>query len=81
MPRKKVETVTSLTQVNNLTFVINEDQYKKIQEWKKAHNIIFGFCEDSEYDYVFTVDGENKCSLVVKNTYHETELDLSEESE
>ena len=68
-----------VTLPTEITFVINEEKTKKLAEWKAAHNVIYGYCDDSEYDYVFTVDGDS-CTIKVKNTYHDTEIDLTDET-
>jgi hypothetical protein len=63
----------------NITFVISEAQAKKLAEWKAAHNTIFGFCGENEYDYVFCNIGDD-VNIKVKNTYHDTEIDLTDET-
>jgi hypothetical protein len=63
----------------DITFVIGEAQAKKLAEWKAAHNTIFGVCDEDEYDYVFNTDGEDY-SVVVRNTLHDTEIDLTDET-
>lgn len=86
MPRKKV-TETTETQMPALVtkwpeatqFVINEEQTKKIKKWKQAHNEIFGFCDESEYEYIFVNDSDGSYSIKVRNTYHDTELGLTED--
>ena len=63
----------------DITFVIGESQAKKLAEWKAAHNTIFGVCDEDEYDYVFNTDGKDY-SVVVRNTLHDTEIDLTDET-
>lgn len=61
-----------------ITFTITYAQVKKLNEWKQAHNTIFGFCDESEYAYLFTKT-EDGYSAVVKNIYHDTEIDLCDD--
>lgn len=77
----KKKQISLVEPTSRLTFAVTDDQMKKIAEWKQAHDTIFGYCDDSEYEYVFTVvnSQENKYSLCIKNTYHDTDLDLSED--
>ena len=75
----KTKTTEATTGTAGITFIITDALVKKLNEWKQAHNTIFGYCDESEYEYVFTKTEEGY-SIVVKNTYHDTEIDLTDET-
>ena len=78
MAIKKTETAPETKWPTGITFFINEDQKKVLDNWKQAHNTIFGYCSDHEYEYVFCESGD-EYTITVKNTYHDTEICLSSE--
>jgi hypothetical protein len=63
----------------DMTFVISATQMNKLSEWKAAHNTLFGVCDEDEYDYVFNISGDDYC-ITVRNTLHDTEIDLTDET-
>jgi len=80
MARTKTKEATLETKwPTEMTFVISATQVNKLSEWKAAHDTLFGICDEDEYEYVFNTDG-NDVTILVRNTVHDTEIDLTDET-